>query len=129
MNLTNDLWTTFFNFFPEQIATAFQTFVGLIKGEMRTQTTHTGAGAVPITHDLVEAESGAAPEAWTLADGVDGQELYIFFHTHGGGNATLTPANLSNAATATFTGNFQTLHLLFLDGNWHVLSFDGCTIA
>lgn len=127
MYLSSSQWNDLMRFFPAKIWGTIQTIIGLIKGEIRDKTTHTGAGAVPITHEYVECSTGGA-EAWTLADGVDGQEIYLFYHTHVG-NGTLTPANLSNATTITFTAAFQTAHLYFDGTDWNVLSFEGATVA
>ncbi len=85
-----------------------------------TATTHTGAGAVPITHGAVACTTGAGGEAWTLADGTAGQELLIYLATDGGGNGTLTP-------DTTFTG-FATI--VFADaGDAALLRFVGGTVG
>jgi hypothetical protein len=77
-----------------------------------------GAGAVPVTHSICELTTGAA-DALTLADGREGQHLYIVMISDGG-DGTLTPTNPANFATLTFD-NSDSAALLFTNGAWYYM--------
>jgi hypothetical protein len=77
-----------------------------------------GAGAVPVTHSICELTTTGA-DALTLADGVEGQHLYVVMISDGG-DGTLTPTNPANFATLTFD-NSDSAHLLFTNGDWYYM--------
>jgi len=86
-------------------------------------TTSSGAGAVAITGAIHEITTSGA-DALTLADGAEGQHLYVVYAAEGaGGDAgTLTPTNLAGAnTTVTFTDLGDSAHLLFTAGAWYFL--------
>ena len=91
--------------------------------------TLTGTGAINVTDEvtLLITEAGAA--AVTLADGVVGQRKIIKMKTDGGGDATVTPANLADGTTITFDDALDTVELVFADSNWQAVSVIGATIA
>jgi hypothetical protein len=84
-------------------------------------------GAVPITHAIVEATSGAA-SAWTLADGTAGQILTVVIVTDGGAG-TITPTTATGWATTVLTTVGETISLKFIDATvgWVVLGSIGIT--
>lgn len=101
-------------------------FSNKVKGELdanfATLTTATasraGAGAVPLTASIVEIASDGV-DALTLADGYEGQHLYLVMITDAG-DATLTPTNPANFATLTFDVK-DSAHLLFTNGEWYYM--------
>ena len=71
-----------------------------------------GGGAVNITSYYTAGASDAGGDAWTLADGSHvGQLKKVQLITDGGGDAVLTPSNLSGGTTITFAdaGDFAVL--------------------
>lgn len=93
--------------------------VGRVQETVSLQTL-TGAGAVNITSKTTAIVTTSA-DALTLADGVEGQEKFIFMKTDGG-DGTLTPSNLGNGTTITFDDAGDTAHLLFSDGSWWMIA-------
>ena len=96
------------------------------------QTLAAGGGAVTVTEFYTAGASDSGGDAWTLADGVfKGQLKKVQLITDGGGDATLTPSNLTGGTTITFAdaGDFV---LLCWDGSgWVALELgngaDGVT--
>lgn len=77
----------------------------------------TGAGAV----DIVSAVTHLAitgVNALTLADGFSGQTKFIVTASSSG-TGTLTPTNLGNGTTITFTTAGDSAFLMFTNGSWH----------
>lgn len=66
--------------------------------------------------------------ASTLADGIAGQRKVIKV-VGDGGEGTLTPANLLDGATLTFTEVNDVCELIFDGTNWNVVSNSGVVIA
>jgi hypothetical protein len=87
----------------------------------------TGAGAVSTPTQLTYVNTTGA-NALTLADGVQGQTKQIVMRQDLG-DATLTPTNLAGASTITFNDVGDTVSLMFLDGEWHIMGYYGVTIA
>ena len=87
----------------------------------------TGAGAVNLTTQITYINTTGA-NALTLADGVQGQEKKIVMRQDLG-DGTLTPTNLAGATTITFNDVGDTVSLMFLDGEWHIMGHYGVTIA
>jgi hypothetical protein len=87
----------------------------------------TGAGAVSITTQITYILTTGA-NALTLADGVQGQTKQIVMRQDLG-NGTLTPTNLAGATTITFNDVGDTVSLMFLDGEWHIMGYYGVAIA
>ena len=84
-----------------------------------TSTRGGGAGAIPITDAICECTSTGA-DAWTLADGAEGQHLYLLLVVDGG-EGTITPANFANGTTLKLTDVNDSAHLLFTNGKWYML--------
>ena len=101
-----------------------------LKGHIRyahTPQTITGAGAVSLVTQITYVVTTGA-NALTLADGAQGQTKQIVMRTDGG-DGTLTPTNLAGASTITFNDVGDTVSLMFLDGEWHIMGHYGVTIA
>lgn len=96
------------------------------------QTLAAGGGAVNVTSYYTAGASDAGGDAWTLADGVRvGQLKKIQLVTDGGGNATLTPTNLSGGTTITFADAGDYCVLLWNGSDWVAIELgndaDGAT--
>ena len=82
-----------------------------------------GAGALPVTDSIVEwATTGV--NAGTLADGVEGQHLFVILKTDGG-NGTLTPTSRGGYSNITFADAGDSVHLLFTNSVWYVVGQGG----
>jgi len=96
---------------------------------MTSETTSlTGAGAVAITGSIHEITTDSA-DALTLADGVEGQHLYIVCVDQSSGDATLTPSNFAQGTTITFGDDGDSCHLLFTAAKWYMVGNQGCAVA
>jgi hypothetical protein len=87
-----------------------------------TTTATSGAGAVAITGTIHEITTTGTGDALTLADGAEGQHLFVVYVAEGAGGDTgvLTPTNLAGAnTTITFTDLGDGAHLLFTAGAWY----------
>ena len=96
------------------------------------QTLAAGGGAVTITEYYTAGASDAGGDAWTLADGAQvGQLKKIQLITDGGGDATLTPSNLSGGTTITFADAGDYAVLMWDGSNWVAIELgndaDGAT--
>jgi hypothetical protein len=88
----------------------------------------TAAGAVNLTTLTTEIQTSGVT-ALTLANGTAGQLKFIVM-TVDGGDATLTPTNLVGASsTITFNDIGDSVLLIFLASDWHIVSNNGCTVA
>lgn len=96
---------------------------------MTSETTaRTGAGAVDITGAIHEITTDSA-DALTLADGVEGQHLFVVCVDQSSGDATLTPSNFAQGTTITFGDDGDACHLLFTAGEWYIVGNQGCALA
>jgi hypothetical protein len=79
--------------------------------------------------DTVITLDQAVNQAFTLADGVEGQELFIILaEQSGAGDAVVTPANLAGGTTLTFDAAGEMTLLKFMHGEWHPV-VDTSTLA
>jgi len=80
--------------------------------------------AIPITAKVCEMAIGADAEALTIADGVDGQEIFIVLVTAGGGVGSIT-ANLgAQLSNLDFVNAGDSAHLVFANDVWHLVGAD-----
>jgi hypothetical protein len=89
--------------------------------------TLSGPGAVNVTTGATRLTTTGA-DAFTLADGAEGQMKFIVMMGDGG-DGTLTPSNLGAATTITFNDVGDSVLLMFLNTDWWVVSNNGCTVA
>lgn len=82
-----------------------------------------GAGALPVTDSIVEWTTTGA-NAGTLADGVEGQHLFVILIVDGG-NGTLTPTTRGGYSNITFADAGDSVHLLFTNSRWYVVGQGG----
>jgi len=83
--------------------------------------------AIPVTHPMVRKTTGGDAEALTLADGNEGQLLYIELATDGGGDGTLTPSTATGWATIVFADAGDRAVLFYVDDTvgWIILGLSG----
>lgn len=86
-----------------------------------------GAGVIDL-ENLTTKWTTTGADAATLADGFESQLKCVVMVVNGG-NGTLTPANLGVGTTITFDAVGDSVMLQFLDGNWWILSNNGCAVA
>ena len=100
------------------------------KTVVATETATGGGSAVALSLNTAHSAivtSGA--QAFTLANGVDGQIKTISMVTDGG-NATLTPATLNGGTTIVFDDVGDGVVLMYnTTGGWAVLANNGATVA
>jgi len=83
-------------------------------------TSSTGPAAIPVTSSYHEITSTGA-DTVTLADGVNGQHIFIVFVVDGG-TVNLIRASSPGGASITFTNVGNSVHLLYLDnGGWYIV--------
>ena len=80
----------------------------------------TGPGAISVTTGVTLITTTGA-DAYTLADGVEGQVKIISMLVDGG-NATVTPDNFVNGTKMTFNSNSDTIILLYQSTGWVVIA-------
>lgn len=78
-----------------------------------------GAGAINLTDEITHIVTTGV-NAYTLADGYNGQHKYIVMQSDGG-TGTLTPSNLGNGTTLTFDDVGDSAHLVFTNGAWYFM--------
>ncbi|MCP3684177.1 MAG: hypothetical protein GY861_15960 [bacterium] len=86
-----------------------------------------GAGAVDVVNEVTLWTTTGA-NAGTLADGTAGQRKVVKCVSDGG-EGTLTPSNLLDGATLTFTEVNDVCELIFDGTNWNVVSNSGVVVA
>lgn len=86
-----------------------------------------GPGAVNVTSQTTAITTTGA-DAFTLADGTEGQTKFIYMVVDGG-NATITPTNLLGFATITFDNVGDSVILIFSNGSWAVLGGNAAALA
>ncbi len=100
-----------------------------ISGTFGTSTTTvtSGAGAVAITGTIHEVTTEGTGDALTLADGAEGQELFIVYVAEDSGTDTaiLTPDSFGGGSTITFNNVGDTATIKFTNSNWYVKGLGG----
>ena len=86
----------------------------------------TGGGALSLTTGVSLIETTEA-EAYTLADGVEGQIKIISMKVDGG-NATVTPDNYINGTSILFNNVNDTITLLYQSTGWVQLARQNATV-
>jgi hypothetical protein len=83
--------------------------------------------AIPVTHPMVRKTTGGDAEALTLANGEEGQLLYIELVTDGGGDGTLTPTTKTGFVTIVFADAGDRAVLYYVDDTvgWIILGLSG----
>ena len=85
----------------------------------------TGGGAISLTTG-VSFITTTGTEAYTLADGVEGQ-LKIIIMKVDGGNATITPDNLVGFTAVRFTDVDNSVMFLYGSTGWNILALQQAT--
>jgi hypothetical protein len=109
--------------------TAVSSGAGTVGASIATATGNTSTGtAIGLTTKNVKLVSVGGANAFTLADGYEGQVLTITMITDGG-DATVTPAHPLGYATLKFTAVGQTVNLLFTNAGWYITANNQATLA
>ena len=87
----------------------------------------TGGGALSLT-TAVSLITTTGTEAYTLADGIEGQIKIISMKVDGG-NATVTPANYINGTSILFNNVDDTITLLYQSTGWVQLARQNATVS
>ena len=85
----------------------------------------TGGGAISITTG-VSFISTTGTEAYTLADGTEGQ-IKILTMKVDGGNATITPDNLVGYTSIRFNNVHDNVQLLYGSTGWNIIALQNAT--
>ncbi len=103
--------------------------VGFIPAVAQDNITAGTGGAISVATYLTTINTDAGGDAFTLADGVKGQMKKILLVVDGGGNATITPANLAGGTTITMNDAADYVVLIFNGTDWVVIENSGSTVA
>ena len=85
----------------------------------------TGPGAISLT-DTVTMITTTGTDAYTLADGTEGQ-LKIIIMKVDGGNATITPTNLVGWTSIRFDHPHDNVQLLYGSTGWNIIALQQAT--
>lgn len=87
-------------------------------------------GEIPLTDPTTTINTDAGGDAFTLADGVDGQRKTIIMVVDGGGDAVITPSTFANGSTITM-GDAGDAIVLEFDSTigWVIVGGQGYAIA
>ena len=85
----------------------------------------TGGGALSLT-TAVSLISTTGTEAYTLADGIEGQIKIIVMKVDGG-NATITPDNLVGYTSIRFNNVHDNVQLLYGSTGWNIIALQNAT--
>ena len=85
----------------------------------------TGGGALSTT-TAVSFISTTGTEAYSLANGVEGQQKVIIMKADGG-NATITPDNLVGYTSVRFDATNDNVHLLYGSTGWNIIALQNAT--
>lgn len=85
----------------------------------------TGGGAISLTTGVTFITT-TGTEAYTLADGVEGQ-LKIIIMKADGGNATITPDNLVGFTAVRFTDVNNSVMFLYGSTGWNIIALQQAT--
>jgi len=102
--------------------------IDLVGKVLHSETTvSSGAGAVAVTGGIHEITTTGA-DALTLANGTEGQVLYVVMVADGG-NGTLTPTSLAGGTNITFDDVGDAVTLLYTAAAWYIVGQNGVTVA
>jgi len=85
----------------------------------------TGPGAISVTTGVTFITT-TGTDAYTLADGVEGQFKIIIMKVDGG-NATITPDNLVGYTAVRFTDVNNNVQLLYGSTGWNIIALQQAT--
>lgn len=85
----------------------------------------TGPGAIDLTSGVTFITTTGA-DAYTLADGVEGQVKIIIMKVDGG-NATITPDNLVGWTSIRFDAVIDNVQLLYGSTGWNIIALQQAT--
>ena len=85
----------------------------------------TGPGAIDLTSGVTFITT-TGTDAYTLADGVEGQFKIIIMKVDGG-NATITPDNLVGYTAIRFNNVHDNVQLLYASTGWNIIALQNAT--
>jgi len=83
---------------------------------------------ISVASDITLVDTTLGASASAMADGYEGQRKIIKMVVDGG-DMVITPANFFDGTTITLNDAGDVVDLVFVDGNWHLISNTGATIA
>ena len=86
-----------------------------------------GPGAVSLTTGVTLITT-TGTDAYTLADGTEGQIKIISMKVKGGGNGTVTPDNFINGTSLLFNNVEDTVILLYQSTGWILIARQNATV-
>jgi len=86
-----------------------------------------GPGAISLTTGVTLITT-TGTDAYTLADGVEGQIKIISMKVKGGGNGTVTPDNFINGTSILFNNVEDTIILLYQSTGWILIARQNATV-
>jgi len=86
-----------------------------------------GPGAISVTTGVTLITT-TGTDAYTLADGVEGQIKIISMKVKGGGNGTVTPDNFINGTSILFNNVEDTIILLYQSTGWILIARQNATV-
>ena len=86
-----------------------------------------GPGAISLTTGVTLITT-TGTDAYTLADGVEGQIKIISMKVKGGGNGTVTPDNFVNGTSILFNNVEDTIILLYQSTGWILIARQNATV-
>ena len=86
-------------------------------------------GAISLATFLTNLITDGDDDAWTLADGVNGQFKKIVLATDGTGDMVITPANFHDGTTITMGTATGFILLVFMNSKWAMVNSKSVTIA
>ena len=86
-----------------------------------------GPGAISLTTGVTLITT-TGTDAYTLADGVEGQIKIISMKVKGGGNGTVTPDNFVNGTSILFNNVEDTIIMLYQSTGWILIARQNATV-
>ena len=96
--------------------------------ELGIDVSSTNAAAISVLTPITALVSTAGAETRTLANGYEGQVKILFYMTDSS-SCAVTPANLYNGTTITFTDVNESWIGVFHAGEWHTIAGSAQTSA
>mgnify|MGYP005812648977 CR=1 FL=1 len=102
-----------------------------VPGTYSDTPTAAATGVVSVTTFLtnLSTTNDDTDDAWTLADGINGQLKKIVLATHGGDDMVITPSNFHDGSTITMASANGFILLTFLGGAWAMVNNKSATIV
>ena len=97
-----------------------------LKSDIKSVQNITGPGVISLTTGVTLITTTGSNQAFSLADGTEGQIKIISMKVNGG-NATITPDNLVGYTAITFNNVHDNVHLLYQSTGWTIIALQHAT--